>query len=358
MANPEHVALVRLGAAAVEVWRLQNPEVPLDLSGADLSSTRLTNINFERADLRGAGLDRSVLSNARLFGSNLRRASLRNAKIYGAILGLTNLEDADLSGADLGFTSFIRVRLQRARLLRANLVLARLVAVEFAGTDLSGAEMGVTSIEDCDLTLVEGLPTVAHSSPSDFNIGTLITTYRSAGGRLPDDLSRFFRAAGVPAAVLDALPRIAAADIYCTTLISYGSPDAAFATRLRDSLVREGVSCWLYELDATPGEPTWPEIFKEMQRRDKTIVVCSAAALLRNGVRKELDRLIDESRDKLVPISLDNLWTDPNFTVMWGDRDLKPFLMERNYADFAKLAYDEALQRLLKALRRPLAEPA
>ncbi len=37
---------------------------------------------------------------------------------------------------------------------------------------------------------------------------------------------------------------------------------------------------------------------------------------------------------------------------MRDGRDLKPFLLDRNYADFANLPYEEALERLLTGLRR------
>ncbi len=82
------------------------------------------------------------------------------------------------------------------------------------------------------------------------------------------------------------------------------------------------------------------------------VAICSAHALVRDGFLKEIEEQIDEESDKLVPISLDDLWKQPGFKVMQGTRDLKPFLLERNYADFANLPYEEAFERLLKGLRR------
>ena len=57
------------------------------------------------------------------------------------------------------------------------------------------------------------------------------------------------------------------------------------------------------------------------------VVVCSIDALMRDGVKKEIDKQIDENPDKLVPVSLDNRWTHPGFKVQWGSRDLKTFLL-------------------------------
>ena len=55
----------------------------------------------------------------------------------------------------------------------------------------------------------------------------------------------------------------------------------------------------------------------------------------------------------MVPVSRDNIWSEPGFQVMRAGRDLKPFLLDKNYADFSDGSlYEESLQRLLKALRR------
>lgn len=117
------------------------------------------------------------------------------------------------------------------------------------------------------------------------------------------------------------------------------------------NLESRGVSCWLYAMDATPGERTWEEIGKRRREAEKMIVLCSAQALVRDGVLKEIEEQIDEDPDKMVPVSLDNLWKERGFRVMRGNRDLKPFLLERNYADFTK-SYQEALERLIKGLER------
>ena len=57
--------------------------------------------------------------------------------------------------------------------------------------------------------------------------------------------------------------------------------------------------------------------------------------------------------EKIIPISRDKLWKEPGFKVTRGTRDLKPFLMERNYANFEEDSdYKKELNRLLKALER------
>lgn len=84
------------------------------------------------------------------------------------------------------------------------------------------------------------------------------------------------------------------------------------------------------------------------------IVLCSAGTLVRNGALREIEEQIDEDADKIVPISLDKIWKDPGFAVKRGDRDLKPFLLQRNYIDFntkRSRLYEKSLQRLLGALK-------
>ena len=76
MANPEHVKVVRQGAAAIAEWRRQNPGVRLDLSGVDLSG----------ADLNGADLAGSSLPMANLTEAGLTEADLSGADLLGAYL--------------------------------------------------------------------------------------------------------------------------------------------------------------------------------------------------------------------------------------------------------------------------------
>lgn len=138
----------------------------------------------------------------------------------------------------------------------------------------------------------------------------------------------------------------------CIVFFCYGQPNEAFATKLVDDLRARGVSCWLYNLDSTPGERTWQEIGRRRREADKMIVLCSAESLIRNGVLKEIEEQIDEDPDKIIPISLDNLWKEKGFRVMRSERDLKPFLLGINYVDFSdESTYEDSLNKLLKGLK-------
>ena len=69
---------------------------------------------------------------------------------------------------------------------------------------------------------------------------------------------------------------------------------------------------------------------------------------------------MDDDPGKIIPISRDDLWRAPGFEVRRVGRDLKPFLLERNYADFSPEAdYAASFERLLKGLElRPDAPSA
>jgi hypothetical protein len=138
---------------------------------------------------------------------------------------------------------------------------------------------------------------------------------------------------------------------YLSCFIAYGQPDEQFAARLNKDLRSEGVYCWLYLSDASVGSRTWQEITEKRRATKKMVVICSGASLIRDGLLKELEDQIHEDPDKIIPISIDNLWKEQGFKVVRGNCDLKPYLMERTFADFTK-NYRNAFQKLIKALRR------
>jgi hypothetical protein len=147
------------------------------------------------------------------------------------------------------------------------------------------------------------------------------------------------------------LPQIIKEIKYHSCFISYGEPDKEFAEELAKILKEKGVSAWIYSMDYTVGDRTWKEITSRRREADKMIIICSMKSLIRDGVKKEIEEQIDENPDKIIPISLDNDWKHEGFPIKRGNRDLKPFLLERNYLDFTdrKITNDK-IERLLKAL--------
>jgi uncharacterized protein YjbI with pentapeptide repeats len=90
MPDDEHLAVLRRGAAAWNVWRAEHDEVP-DLSraglrGLDLSEFDLSRANLQGADLRGTNCSDANLAGAHLEGANLFKAVLDGSDLAGAYL--------------------------------------------------------------------------------------------------------------------------------------------------------------------------------------------------------------------------------------------------------------------------------
>jgi len=124
VANREHVdMLLRDGVAVWNRWRVDNPNVQPDLSGADLSGVHLSGANLIGTDLSGANLSNANLYHARLYLANLRRADLSRV----------SLKAADLTDAYL---------------VKANLTLCQ----TGGGGDGVNIAAGRLDLEDCDIS--------------------------------------------------------------------------------------------------------------------------------------------------------------------------------------------------------------
>jgi hypothetical protein len=132
MANDEHIAQVKNGVDAWNKWREENPDIRVDLNGANLSGgRRLDGANFGGANLRGANLSIAHLIGANFGGANLIRANL----------GLANLSGANLSRARLNGVNLRRASLTGANLNGANLRSATLVDTDLTDADLTGCRI-------------------------------------------------------------------------------------------------------------------------------------------------------------------------------------------------------------------------
>jgi len=406
MANPEHVEPVRTGAETIAEWRRANPKTRLDfskedlhgvnLNGADLSGARfydasltcaklseadlskadLSGADLSHADLSGANLKLARLNAANLSGANLSRADLRWARFCGADFSVAKLRGADLRGADLRSAHLDGANLSGANLSWANLSganlswanlsganlggaylgKANLSRADLSGTNLSAAHLACTVLADVNLGQTAGLGAILNEAPSSVDIDALMTSVRGAGDRLPEVIA-FLHDAGVPQELLDALPAILAKGGHSSCYISYGEPDLRFAKRLHENLRAAGVSCWLREMHMWPEIRTWQCTGWKRREADRMVILCSARSLVRDAVRKEIDNQIDENPDKLMPVSLDDDWKQDGFKAEWIKRDLKPFLVERNCADFAGWGsdakhYNKGLEELLRGLER------
>jgi uncharacterized protein YjbI with pentapeptide repeats len=121
-----------------------------DLHGANLSNARLT-ANFDRANLSGARLDNANLTNAGLQGANLSGSSLVGAQLSKSDLQDANLQGASLVGCNMNKAYMLGADLRGANLNSASLFQADLSAARIAGAKLEGANLTQAKLEGADL---------------------------------------------------------------------------------------------------------------------------------------------------------------------------------------------------------------
>ncbi len=103
MANPDHVEIVKRGAAAITAWREAHPGEQLDLCGADLQGTKLQDAKLQDADHRDTKLQYSNLN-----GANFDRALLDGADFTTAYFNRqTRFDDISISGETKGLGAWV-----------------------------------------------------------------------------------------------------------------------------------------------------------------------------------------------------------------------------------------------------------
>ena len=182
MANPLHVSLMRKGVAAWNHWRVQEPDIQPDLSGADLHGVRLCggdrnashyvelvdggqsfseamrdgadlrNVVFRGANLVDADLSRCDLSGADLSETIASRALLCSCKLSGANLYWACLEEADANNAEFEHCNLDKVNFGVAGLEAARFVHCSVNDASLFRCDLTDTRFEDTSVVGCDLT--------------------------------------------------------------------------------------------------------------------------------------------------------------------------------------------------------------
>ena len=136
MANEEHVAILAQGETAWNKWHRENPDVLVDLKGANLRHKNLNKFNLAQAELESANLSFAKLNNANLAFSNLKNAILSFANLDGANLSAANLEETYVEDASLNNTTMTGANFKKAIMTNSNLKNAYLVDAHFEGTNL------------------------------------------------------------------------------------------------------------------------------------------------------------------------------------------------------------------------------
>jgi hypothetical protein len=140
--------------------------------------------------------------------------------------------------------------------------------------------------------------------------------------------------------------------------ICYGDPDKYFAERLFDALRANGVRVFFFPKSATLGERIDSELFAQIQRHDRVLLICSRESLDRSGVLHEIrETFTRETRDGaatyLLPVTLDdyvfNGWKErqPDLARRVADRVVGNFSEAMNSQE----QFEEAVVQILDVLK-------
>lgn len=322
MANEEHLNILRRGPDTWDRWRLENPDVKPDLSGAYLSNveflggrlapTNLSGANLSKATLVDAELGRcnfdnadlsgALCGNANILASSLRDADLSQASLFGASLINSSLRGANLEGADIRNANLSGATLQGANLRAAQLNQAILNSADLADADLLDAEVGYTTFGDNDLSRTLGLESVRHSGPSVVGVDTI---YRSRGV-IPEV---FLRSCGLPEDFITYMRSLTAQPVqFYSCFISYSGKDEEFARRLHSRMREAELRVWFAPENMKGGDKLYDQIDRAIQYHDRLLLVLSESSLRSKWVELEIRRArkveIREGRRKLFPIRL------------------------------------------------------
>lgn len=95
MANIEQAERLRRGVEEWNAWRMDNPDMAVDLKNANFDNANLEGVLLFEADLQGARFRK-----ANLQGADFRHANLMFADFIGANLDRANLDDSNIQDAD------------------------------------------------------------------------------------------------------------------------------------------------------------------------------------------------------------------------------------------------------------------
>jgi uncharacterized protein YjbI with pentapeptide repeats len=336
LADPEHVEILKQGAAFWNVWRKKYADVVPDLRGLDsneLLRTQSSDAKKEYSNPSGlmdlSGID---FSQARLRGSQWRHLNLIGADFSNARLTLVSLRSCSLNsacfiGANVFYSIFDHCKLSQA--------------------DFSMAPFAYSAFLSCNLGDAIGLEKTTHAGPSTIGIDTVF----ESKGRIPES---FLRGCGVPEDFIKFIPSLTGQPFeFYKCFISHSSSDMDFCKRLHADLQNEGVRVWFFPEDARTGCGVWDEIDKNIKIYDKLMVVCSEKSLQSEPVLREIERALQrEDRERkpiLFPIAIDSYIFDE-----W-DHPRKADVLAKVVGDFSNWkdhdSYKDAFDRLMRDLK-------
>jgi hypothetical protein len=329
------------------------------LDGEVLALADLRDASFRNASMRHVNLYGALLNGADFGSADLTGAGMRLICAHGAYFFDTNFTHADLSQADFMRSSFVRAIFTNSDMKFSSLRYCEFDRVILDGARMTGVKLDGTHFVDTDIRTLCSAPRITHYSQSSVDPRCVMRSYTHSG------LQQFLIDCGVPPIfstyMIDCARSISEPLLHKlmqSTFISYGHPDERFVRRIYDALRANEVTTFFFPETAQAGARINDEVFGQLQKHDRVLLICSKSSLNRAGVVNEIQETLDrEARDGgatyLLPIMLDNYvlsgWrtAHPTFAERIGRRVIADFRgTRRNPA-----AFDKAMIRVIDALK-------
>lgn len=301
MANAEQLGILMQGVRVWNKWREKNPDIAVDLLGADLAKMNLAGANLAGADLSGADLQGVDLSGANLFESEFTFAVVM---------------DTTFGSLDLSRTKGLETVVHFGP--------SRISTDTFA---LSKGKIHGFFLRDCGLSDWE-IEAVKLYDPDLSNDEVNRILYRIYDVRATQALQ------------------------ISPLFVSYSHADSAFVDRIGDRLTGIGIRYWRDTHDMKAGRME-KQIDRAIRQNPTVLLVLSQNSLSSDWVEHEVRRARslekEMKRDMLCPVALDASWK----SSPWP-RHVMEQVMEYNILDFSAWKddsrFDDMFHRLIDGL--------
>ena len=357
MANEEHVAILKQGVEVWNKWWEDNFSI-LEDNSADFRF-----INLCGTDLRGANLDGAKFNHANLDSVNFSNAQLSSVDFSSAQLTDVNFNSASLDNANLSYTNLFNTKFHNCNLQNVNFHAAFLLV----DTDFYKCNFHGTIFSGIDLSQATNLDTSIHNGPSFMDTHTI-----QQSGHLPKE---FLQGIGLANWEIEQTklyqknldPNLASDILYKVHELRFGLPlqvhnlfisyahlNTEFVNKIANSLEEKEIRFWhdTKDLPDSPAGPLGKIILKEM-KGCVVLLVLSKESVSRPWVRFEMENAakmeVEEGREVLLPIALDDAWKTYNWPIELADR-----IKRYNIIDFSEwqddVIYNQRFEQVLKGL--------
>ncbi|VEP13183.1 Pentapeptide repeat family protein [Hyella patelloides LEGE 07179] len=134
------------------IWRIDNPNIQLDLSNTDFYKANLSCINLSNINLSKSNFIQANLSNSNLSNSNLSWANLSEAILNHTDLSFADLSNTYLMNSELYYANLDRANFHNSILTGSNLSWGKLNNTKFKNADLSWANLTKANLYNANLT--------------------------------------------------------------------------------------------------------------------------------------------------------------------------------------------------------------